>query len=165
MIDGICIMHSLSTYMFHLFMTPLFNDRDISQRLNCIRLKINKQQMLKKKIEKDQITLYPKFSFLNPALKEQCEQIIMEECTESIGSSCLGGNVSNNTSSQHQLSKEQILQQKVKNIDLLPREGIILIPIEDQPYFGTNPKMIFWREFQGVIVSLIGDCEDVNLAN
>lgn len=69
MIDGICIMHSQSTYMFHHFLNPHFNDKDIQQRLNSIRLKINKQQMLKKKIEKDSFLVYPKFSFLNPLLK------------------------------------------------------------------------------------------------
>lgn len=73
MIDGLCVMHSQSTYMFHYFMNPLFNDRDIQSRLNTIRLRINKQQMLKKKIEKDQITLYHTFSFLSPSLKEQIE--------------------------------------------------------------------------------------------
>ena len=34
-----------------------------------------------------------------------------------------------------------------------------------EQYFGERPKMIFWREFRGVIVALIGDCEDCNLAN
>ena len=54
MIDGLCIMHSNSTYMFHHFFTAAFNDGPgIGQRLNIIRLKINKQQNLKKKIEKD----------------------------------------------------------------------------------------------------------------
>ncbi len=42
MIDGILLFHTESTYTFHLFYSPLFNDSNISQRLNILRNKINK---------------------------------------------------------------------------------------------------------------------------
>lgn len=70
MLDGLCLFDTRSTYLFHHFLTPEFNDKHISQRLASIRLKINKQQLLKKKIEKDSILLYPTFPFLNSKLKD-----------------------------------------------------------------------------------------------
>ena len=54
---------------------------------------------------------------------------------------------------------------------MLPREGVIFLNSQGmrddgvEKYFGDKPKMIFWREFRGVIVAVIGDCEDANLAN
>ena len=43
MMDGICILHTETSYMFHYFYNPTYNDKDISKRLNIIQLKINKQ--------------------------------------------------------------------------------------------------------------------------
>ena len=73
MIDGILLFHTQSTYTFHLFYTPLFNDHNISQRLNIIRNKINKSHMLLAKMSvPDDIS---KFSqFLNPSLTDNCDE-------------------------------------------------------------------------------------------
>ena len=54
MIDGIVLFHTQSTYTFHLFYTPLFNDHNISQRLNIIRNKINKSHMLMTKMSQQE---------------------------------------------------------------------------------------------------------------
>lgn len=112
MIDGICIMHSAAcNYMFHHFLNPHFNDRDIQQRLTAIRLKINKQQMLKKKIERDEISLYPSFAFLNPKLFKN--DLHEDEATSG--------------------------EKKLTAIDNLPREGVIFLsPDEDKYFFFTT---------------------------
>ena len=59
-----------STYTFHLFYTPLFNDTNITQRLNILRNKINKAQNLLTKMQNEDLVLKCS-SFLNPSLLKE----------------------------------------------------------------------------------------------
>ncbi len=65
MIDGILLFHIESTYTFHLFYSPLFNDSNISQRLNILRNKINKVYSLLNKMQNDDL-VQKCMSFINP---------------------------------------------------------------------------------------------------
>lgn len=61
-------------------------------------------------------------------------------------------------------TKESEIEQKLKNIDKLPREGVVIIK-ENLEYFGDKQKLIIWREFKGLIVAVISSCEEVNIAH
>lgn len=54
---------------------------------------------------------------------------------------------------------------KLKEIDRLPREGVISLSEEesDKRYFGEG-RIIVWREFRSMVVALIGQSEGSNLA-
>lgn len=70
MIDGILVFNTESTYTFHLFYSPLYNDAKISQRLNILRNKINKAQSLLTKMQNEDLVLRCT-SFLNSSLLKE----------------------------------------------------------------------------------------------